>query len=74
MKVTYDREADAMYIKFREAKVEKSSDVADGIVLDYGVNGELIGIEVLHASVRIPDPQSISYSAEPEAPRYDPSL
>lgn len=65
MNVTYDRDADALYIRLREDKVSKSSDVEDGLVLDYGEDGDIVGIEILRASKRITEPHAISYSAEP---------
>ena len=69
MTVTFDREADALYIRFREGKAQRSNDISDGIVMDFDAEGEILGIEILHASVRIPEPHSISYTAEP-APVY----
>lgn len=70
MNVTYDREADALYIRFREGAVTKSSDVDDGLVLDYGADGDLVGIEILRASKQITEPHAISYTAEPRARPY----
>lgn len=70
MNVTYDREADALYIRLREGKVMKSSDVEDCLVLDYGDDGGLVGIEVLRASKHISEPHAISYTAEPNDQPY----
>lgn len=65
MNVTYDREADALYIRLRDGDVAKTSDVEEGLALDYDNEGALIGIEILRASKRITEPHAISYSAEP---------
>ncbi|MFN8498771.1 MAG: DUF2283 domain-containing protein [Anaerolineae bacterium] len=62
MKVTYDREADAMYIVFRDVQVAKTSHVQPGVILDYAADGELVGMEILSASRRMEDPQVIEYT------------
>ena len=56
MKVTYDREADAMYIRFRDVAVARTSHIQPGIILDYGADGELGGLEILWASQRMEQP------------------
>ena len=52
MKVTYDAEADALYIQFRpiEPGTAQSRDVTEDVTLDYGPDGKLVGMEVLDAS------------------------
>jgi len=52
MKIEYSKEADAIYVYFKEEFVEKSKEIEDGIVIDFDKNGQLIGIEVLDASKR----------------------
>ncbi|TVM03900.1 MAG: DUF2283 domain-containing protein [Candidatus Brocadia sp. WS118] len=52
MKIEYSKEADAIYVYFKEYFVEKSKEIEDGIVIDFDKNGQLIGIEVLDASKR----------------------
>lgn len=69
MTVTYDPEADAVYMALRNVPVVRSSDVEDGVVLDYGEDGELVGIEILRASHRTGDPRSISYALANEGQR-----
>ena len=54
MRITYDREADAVYISFRETPVT-TKHRADGVALDYDTDGRLAGIEILDASVRVSD-------------------
>ena len=53
MKITYDKEVDALYIRFQEGKFVKNSEVSDGIVLDIGVKGVILGLEILDASHRL---------------------
>jgi len=56
MKITYDREVDALYIRFRETKVT-TEHLAEGIAADYDADGRLAGIEILDAVKRLGDPQ-----------------
>ncbi|MFP4558702.1 MAG: DUF2283 domain-containing protein [Archaeoglobaceae archaeon] len=52
MKVSYDEEADALYIKLRDGDYDESDEVQDGIILDYDGGGNLLAIEILNASSR----------------------
>jgi uncharacterized protein YuzE len=52
MKIEYSREADALYVYFKEDFVAKSREIEDGIVIDFDDNGQIIGIEVLDAAQR----------------------
>jgi uncharacterized protein YuzE len=52
MKIEYSKEADALYVYFKEAFVAKSKEIEDGIVIDFDEKGQLIGIEVLDVSQR----------------------
>jgi uncharacterized protein YuzE len=54
MKITYDPKADAMYIQFQKEKYSISKEVGKGILVDYTESGEVIGIEILEASKRMP--------------------
>jgi uncharacterized protein YuzE len=55
MKITYDREVDALYIQFKETTVT-TKHLAEGIAADYDPDGRLAGIEVLDAMKRLGDP------------------
>ncbi len=54
MRITYDAEADALYIRFLETTVT-TEDVAEGIAVDYAADGRIAGIEILDASKRFGD-------------------
>jgi uncharacterized protein YuzE len=56
MKITYDREVDALYIRFKETTVT-TEHLAEGIAADYDADGRLAGIEILDAVKRLGDPQ-----------------
>ena len=49
IEITYDAEADALYIKLSDARAVEGAD-AGPLVLDYAADGKVIGIEVLSAS------------------------
>ncbi len=52
MQITYDTQADALYIKFREGRFLKNKEVEEGVILDIGEGNVLLGIEILEASSR----------------------
>jgi uncharacterized protein YuzE len=52
MKIEYSKEADALYVYFKEAFVAKSKEIEDGVVIDFDEKNQLIGIEVLDVSKR----------------------
>jgi len=54
MQITYDTKADAMYIQFQEGEFAANKEIEEGIILDLGKGGALLGIEVLEASKRFP--------------------
>jgi uncharacterized protein YuzE len=50
MRVRVDQQADAIYLDLTGEKIESSEEVADGIILDYDKAGNMVGIEILDAS------------------------
>ena len=55
MKIRYDPEADALYIKFREAKVDHTKELDGSTIVDYDKSGQVIGIEILFVKERNPN-------------------
>ena len=55
MRMTMDKEADALYIRFDEAKIVESEEVSDGIILDFDASGRVVGFEMLYVRQRFPD-------------------
>lgn len=51
----YDSEADAAYLSLADAKVAESEEVARDVVVDLDADDRIVGIEVRHASRRLPD-------------------
>lgn len=54
MRITYDHEVDALYIRFLETTVT-TQHLAEGIAADYDAEGHLAGIEILDAVMRLGD-------------------
>jgi len=61
MLISYDVEADALYIKFGSGKPRESLEIDDGIILDISEDGEILGIEILAFSKRNIDLNKIIY-------------
>ena len=61
MKIKYDKTVDVLFISFSEAEVNESDEDKPGIILDYDKDGSIIGIEVLNASKKIPQPMKFEY-------------
>ena len=58
MRITYDREVDALSIIFRETTTT-TQQLAEGIAADYDAEGRLAGIEVLDAVRRFGNDQTL---------------
>ncbi|MFA4877067.1 MAG: DUF2283 domain-containing protein [Methanoregula sp.] len=54
MKVTVDKEVDALYMRLSDTRIRDSEEVRPGIILDYDEQDNLVGIEVLRVSERVP--------------------
>jgi uncharacterized protein YuzE len=47
MRIHYDVEADALYLRFAEAPVIDSEEVRPGIVFDFDADGRIVAIDIL---------------------------
>lgn len=61
MKVIYDPGTDTLTIVLSDKPVAESDEDKPGIILDYDAAGNLISLEVLDASQRVPLPTRIEY-------------
>ena len=52
MRITYDSEVDALYIRFIETTVT-TDHVAEGVALDYAADGRTASIEIMDALSRL---------------------
>jgi uncharacterized protein YuzE len=64
MKISYDKATDSLYIHLADRASVESDEVNDGVVLDFDVNGALVGIDLQHASLRV-DINNLSISKLP---------
>ena len=64
MKIYYDNEVDAVYIKLGDASPEGVTEISVGINLDITSEGKLVGIEILNASLKMDIQTILSYSLE----------
>ena len=55
MKLTVDKEADALYLRLDDSPIIESEEVSPGIVLDYNDSNEVVGIEMLYLTKRSSD-------------------
>jgi uncharacterized protein YuzE len=53
MKLTIDREADALYLDLDEAPAAETEEISPGVILDYDAGGQVVGIEMLYLSKRV---------------------
>lgn len=53
MRVHYDADVDAFYLRLVESKIVDSQEVTRGVVVDFGANDEVVGIEVLDFKHRL---------------------
>jgi uncharacterized protein YuzE len=54
MEISYDKQADAMYIEFRKGDFAKNKKIDDFTIIDLDEKGNILGIELLDVSKRIP--------------------
>ncbi|MEI8312060.1 MAG: DUF2283 domain-containing protein [Verrucomicrobiota bacterium] len=52
MKLTIDREADALYFNLDDSPAQESREISPGVILDYNATGDVVGIEMLYLSRR----------------------
>ena len=66
MKISYDKQADAIYIQLSQLKPDGVLEVKSEINLDVTPDGKIVGIEILKASEKLDDLKTIfSYEVDP---------
>jgi uncharacterized protein YuzE len=61
MKVKYDKETDVLYIQLSFEAIAESDEQREGVILDFNEAGKIVGIEILNASMRVPQPTKMEY-------------
>jgi uncharacterized protein YuzE len=54
VRVHVDQDADALYVCLDDSPIVESKEVHPGVVLDFNEDNQVVGIEVLKVSDRIP--------------------
>jgi uncharacterized protein YuzE len=53
MKLNYYPETDSLYIDLSEQPSTESKEITEGVLLDYDVKGNLVGIDIDNASTKV---------------------
>ena len=53
MRVNYFPDTDSLYIDLSERASVESREISDGVVLDYDSEGNLVGIDIDNASLKV---------------------
>jgi uncharacterized protein YuzE len=53
VKLNYFPDTDSLYIDLSHKQSTESQDVSEGVVLDYDADGNLVGIDIDHASQKL---------------------
>jgi uncharacterized protein YuzE len=61
MKITYDPDVDVLRIILRDVPIAESDEEKSGLILDYDEAGNVVGLELLDASLRTENPRSVEY-------------
>ena len=54
MKLHFDPEADALYLRLDDSAIVESEEVQPGIILDFNADNQVVGIEILKVRERVP--------------------
>ena len=64
MRIEYDREVDALYIRLQQKYVARTVEIEERLNLDLDENGKLIGLEILDATDQYPLADIFNISTE----------
>jgi uncharacterized protein YuzE len=64
LKIEYDKQADALYILLREARVDDNIDIEEGVTVDLDEKRHIVGIEILDASKKLSLQEIVNISIE----------
>jgi uncharacterized protein YuzE len=62
MKVIYDSEVDVLSILFSQEPIKQSDEGKAGFIIDYDKDGNIVGLEILEASMRVENPRAMEYA------------
>ena len=53
MRLVYDAKTDSLYMDVADATSADSREVAEGVVIDFDAEGNIVGIDIDHASTKL---------------------
>jgi uncharacterized protein YuzE len=63
MKLRYDSEADALYVRFSDQKILESEEVRPGLILDFDEQGRIVAMEMLDLRKQMPPDAIVNLQA-----------
>jgi uncharacterized protein YuzE len=60
MRLRIDREDDALYLRLNESAIVESEEVRPGVILDFDIDGRVVGVEFLGIRSRMPEEEMSS--------------
>jgi uncharacterized protein YuzE len=67
VRLSYDKSTDSLYSELRPLPSKRTREIAEGVMLDLGENGEPVGCDLQHASAKCDLIMSIILGDEPRA-------
>ncbi len=64
MKVFYDNEVDALYIRLGKEKPDGVVEISEGVNLDFTDTGRIVGIEILNSTNKLDLKTILSYQLD----------
>jgi len=64
MKIFYDNEVDALYIRLGKEKPDGVVEISEGVNLDFTDAGKIVGIEILDSSKKLDLKTILSYQLD----------
>lgn len=73
MKIRYSPDVDALYISLREADIVESDEISNGVIVDYDVDSNVVGIEILWFSEKADIDQIIIQALDKSKVIFEPA-
>jgi len=62
MKVIYDKEVDVLRITLSDREILESDESRDDVILDFDTEGNVVGVEILNASLHAELPDACEFA------------
>jgi uncharacterized protein YuzE len=63
MKLRYDSDADALYVRFSDQKILESEEVRPGLILDFDEQGRIVAMEMVDVRKQMPPDAIVNLQA-----------